>query len=119
MTPPKVSVIMPTYNCARFLKVAVQSVLSQSYADLEIIVVNDGSSDNTDEVLGMFEDARLKRVTLEVHSGIPQARNVGIRCARGEYLTFFDSDDIMLPDAIAKRICFLERHSEVDAGRRA
>ena len=86
-----ISVIIPTYNYARFLAEAIDSALGQSYAPLEIIVVDDGSTDATSEVLAAYGD-RI-RVLRQKNQGVAMARNAGIAAARGDYLAFLDSDD--------------------------
>jgi glycosyltransferase involved in cell wall biosynthesis len=89
-----VSVIVPTYNRARLVERAVRSALAQTLASLEVIVVDDGSTDNTLEVLGVIADPRL-RVIEGDHAGAPAARNRGLAVARGEWLLFLDSDDLL------------------------
>ena len=99
---PLVSVVIPTYNRAALLREAVASVLSQSYAPLELIVVDDGSTDATAAFLKSCQAARLIR---QDHTGMPgQARNAGARVARGEYLAFLDSDDLWLPHKLAVQV---------------
>jgi glycosyltransferase involved in cell wall biosynthesis len=90
-----VSVIIPTFNYARFLGEAIDSALAQSYAPLEIIVVDDGSTDATSEVLAAYGD-RI-RVLRQKNEGVAMARNAGIAAARGDYLAFLDSDDAWYP----------------------
>jgi len=90
-----VSVVIPTYNRAQLCKTAVESVLSQTYHDIEVIVVDDGSSDNTKEAVSSM-DARV-RYLCQTNSGVAAARNLGMQSARGEFLAFLDSDDTWLP----------------------
>ena len=99
---PLVSVVIPTYNRAALLREAVASVLAQIYAPLELIVVDDGSTDATAACLRSVRDLRLVR---QDHTGMPgQARNAGVRVARGEYLAFLDSDDLWLPHKLAVQV---------------
>ena len=99
---PLVSVIIPTYNRAALLREAVASVLAQSYAALELIVVDDGSTDETAAALRSLRGLRLVR---QDHTGMPgQARNAGARVARGAYLAFLDSDDLWLPHKLAVQV---------------
>lgn len=100
---PLVSVIMPLYNAAPFVEEAVLSVLNQSYTNLELIVVNDGSTDNSMEVLGRIHDPRL-RVISQINQGAQVARNRGISESRGEYLKFLDADDVLYPEALATQV---------------
>ncbi len=92
----KVSVIIPAYNQGHFLGEAIESVLAQTHQDFEIIIVDDGSIDNTSEVAQGFSGSRIKYVYQE-NAGLSAARNTGIRYATGAYLTYLDSDDLFLP----------------------
>ena len=99
---PLVSVVIPTYNRAALLREAVASVRQQSYARLELIVVDDGSTDATAASLRPFPEARVVR---QEHTGMPgQARNAGARAARGEYLAFLDSDDLWLSHKLTVQV---------------
>lgn len=110
---PFVSVILPTYNCANFLSESVGSILSQTYHSYEIIVIDDGSTDNTKEVLHPFMQ-RITYINLEQNKGLPAARNVGIRSAQGEYIAFIDADDLWLPEKLQTDIEYFEKYR--DAG---
>jgi glycosyltransferase involved in cell wall biosynthesis len=105
--PPKVSVIIPTYNRADFLAETVDSVLNQTYGDFEIIIVDDGSTDNTYQVAQTFTDPRIKYIRQE-NQGLSGARNSGIRCAEAEYLAFLDSDDILFPHKLEIQVQALD-----------
>jgi glycosyltransferase involved in cell wall biosynthesis len=94
---PTVSVILPTYNRAHLVGRAIQSVLDQTYQDFEIIVVDDGSKDNTEEVINGFTDTRIRYVKHQQNKGGSAARNTGIKFAKGKYIAFQDSDDEWLP----------------------
>lgn len=91
---PKISFIVPVYNTASYLPKCLQSILDQSYKDIEIIVINDGSTDSSSEIINNFikKDNRISVIT-NINSGISNARNTGIKYARGEYIVFVDSDD--------------------------
>lgn len=104
MLAPRVSVVMPTHNRGGMLERAVASVLAQTHSDLELIVVDDGSTDNTAAVLSSVDDARLVCIRLEQRSGAAVARNTGIRRARGELVAFQDSDDHWLPTKLARQL---------------
>ena len=95
---PKISVIVPVYNNDQFLSRAIDSILEQGYSDFEVIVVNDGSSDNSEDVAKSYasKDSRVKLINKE-NGGVSSARNCGLREARGDYLIFIDSDDYVLP----------------------
>jgi len=105
---PTVSVIIPTYNRAHLVGRAIRSVLNQTYQDFEIIVVDDGSTDNTEEVVKSFNDPRIRYIRHEKNRGGSAARNTGIRVARGEYIAFLDSDDEWLPMHISRKLAVME-----------
>ncbi|MGH7773523.1 MAG: glycosyltransferase family 2 protein [Candidatus Binatia bacterium] len=94
---PFVSVVIPTHNRAPLLSRAINSVLVQTFSDYEIIVVDDGSTDHTREIIEQFRGARMRYVRLERNCGASRARNVGIQAAQGEWVAFLDSDDEWLP----------------------
>ena len=106
-----VSVIIPTYNRARFLKEALESVLAQTYRPLEIIVVDDGSTDETPRVVTAFSVRHVRGP----RRGVVAARNRGILLARGEFLAFLDSDDLWLPEKISRQVAFFEEHPKAVA----
>jgi len=111
MKEKTVSVIIPTYNRARYLPEAIESVLGQTYKDIEIIVVDDGSTDDTREKLRPYMD-RIKYVHTD-NGGPARARNVGMRMARGKYIAFLDSDDHYYPYKIEVQAGFLDGHDDV------
>jgi glycosyltransferase involved in cell wall biosynthesis len=100
---PEISVIIPSYNHAQYIGKAVESVLSQSYTDFELIVVDDGSTDNSLEVMSSFSDPRLKILT-QPNQGAHVAINRGLRAARGEYLAILNSDDRYHPQRLEKML---------------
>lgn len=107
-----VSVIMPTYNCGSYIAFTLESVLSQTYKNFEVIIVDDKSTDNTEEIIKPFilEDSRIKYIKLSKNSGAAIARNTAIDCAQGRYLAFLDSDDLWTPDKLEKQISFMEEN---------
>lgn len=107
---PAVSVIIPTYNRAPYIAETIESVLNQTYTDYEIIVIDDGSTDNTREAVGPYTD-QIQYVVQE-NSGSSGARNHGLRLAQGQYIAFLDSDDVWLPDKLEKQITYMEAHPE-------
>jgi glycosyltransferase involved in cell wall biosynthesis len=109
-----VSVVIPTYNRAGPVLDAVRSVLAQRFEDLELIVVDDGSTDDTAARLASIPDVRL-RVVLGPHAGVSAARNLGVRRATGSLISFLDSDDVWHPDKLAHEVAVLAEHPEVDA----
>ena len=102
---PLVSVIITTYNRTVMVREAVASVLAQTFGDFEIIVVDDGGTDGTPEALATFRDVRVRRHPRR--RGVSAARNTGIAAARGEWLAFLDSDDLWLPDKLARQMAYL------------
>ncbi|MFH0897585.1 MAG: glycosyltransferase, partial [Candidatus Bathyarchaeota archaeon] len=102
---PTVSVVIPTYNRAHLIGRTIQSVLAQTYQDFEIILVDDCSTDNTEEVVQSFTDERLRYIRLKENSGTAGVpRNRGIEESRGKYIAFLDSDDEWLPEKLEKQI---------------
>ena len=97
---PRVSVVIPAYNQAKYLGDAIQSVLSQTYRDFEIIVVDDGSTDDTPLVVSQL-GGNLHYIR-QTNQGLAGARNTGIRNAKGSYIALLDSDDIWLPEFLQK-----------------
>jgi glycosyltransferase involved in cell wall biosynthesis len=105
---PKVSVYTPTYNYGRFIGEAIQSVLDQTFQDWELIIVDDGSTDNTREVVASFADPRIHYV-YQQNRGNPAARNTALKLARGEYIACLDADDMWLPEMLQKLVAQLDR----------
>lgn len=112
----RISVIIPTYNRANTVGRAIQSVLSQTYQDFEIIVIDDGSTDNTEEVIRSFHDSRIRYIRHKKNRGGSAARNTGIHAARGEYIAFLDSDDEWLPQKLEKQINVMKKSPETWVG---
>ncbi len=113
MSLPEVSVVIPTYNRATFLPASLQSVLDQKDVALEVIVVDDGSTDGTAAWLATVRDPRLTVVT-GAHAGIAAARNRGMALARAPLIAFHDSDDLALPGRLAIPVAHLRAHQELD-----
>lgn len=109
---PRVSVIIPTYNRPEYLRQAVESVLAQTYVDFEVIVVDDGSTDNTAEVMATFDDRRVHYI-FQQNAKLSAARNRGMKAARGEFIALLDDDDLFLPHKLAAQVTFLDSHPEV------
>ncbi|MBY2909010.1 glycosyltransferase family 2 protein [Rhizobium leguminosarum] len=106
---PAISIIIPTYNRSAFIGEAIDSVLQQTFGDFELIVIDDGSTDETGEIVGGFEDSRLIFIQQE-NAGRSAARNRAIAMARGKYIAFLDSDDTYLRDKLERQVDFMERH---------
>lgn len=112
MTTPTVSVIIPTFNHAQFLKAAIQSVVDQTLTDWEAIVVNNYSKDNTIEIIESFNDTRIRLVNFCNNGIIAASRNYGIRLSLGAFIAFLDSDDIWLPDKLEKQVELFKKSNE-------
>ena len=106
----KVSVVVPVYNSSQTIMRCLNSVLNQSYLNLEVLVVDDCSTDNTSQIVKSIEDSRIIYVRLEKNSGVACARNKGISLASGEYLCFIDSDDFWKPDKIERQVDFMKKN---------
>lgn len=104
---PKVSVIIPAFNAMKYLPKTVESVLDQSFSDFEVIIVNDGSSDETDLWVSRIKDSRIKLVS-QPNQGLAAARNTGIRNCQGEYIAFLDADDLWESTKLEKQVRILE-----------
>lgn len=114
MSGPLISVIIPSYNRAHLINEACTSVLSQTYSNIELIIVDDCSTDNTKEVVSSIKDSRVHYYCLEKNSGACIARNLGIEKATGDYIAFNDSDDRWHSDKLEKQISFLiENNADV------
>lgn len=106
-----VSIIMPSYNTAAYIKETINSVISQTYQQWELIIVDDCSTDNTDEIVGSFlKDSRIRYMKNERNSGAAVSRNRAIREARGKWIAFLDSDDLWMSEKLEKQIAFMKRN---------
>ena len=106
-----VSIIMPSYNTANFIAESIQSVLAQSYKDWELIIVDDCSSDNTDQIVKPYLlDERIKYLKNVKNSGAAVSRNKALREAMGKWIAFLDSDDLWMPEKLQKQIGFMEKN---------
>ena len=112
---PRVSVVMAVHDAGPFVGAAVESVLGQSFGDLELLVVDDASTDDSAAVLDRVRDPRLVRLSNGTHVGAAAARNRALAVARGEYVAVHDADDLSRPERLATQVAFLERHGLVAA----
>lgn len=114
MDLPLVSVIMPVYNASEFIRASVESILDQSYSDIELILINDGSSDNSLEILKSYNDKRIKLINNESNKGLIDSLNEGISHSSGKYIARMDADDISHFNRIKKQVELLEKNQEAD-----
>lgn len=110
---PKISVLMPVYNGERFLQEAVDSILAQTFTDFEFIIVDDGSTDGSLEILTKLQDPRIRIVRNRNNQGVVRSLNDGLAAAQGEFIARMDADDISRPDRLSKQIVFLETFPEI------
>lgn len=110
----KVSVVICVFNGARFLADAIKSILNQDLDSFELIIVDDGSTDNTHQILLSYDDPRLTIFKLPINCGVVTARNVGIALAKGKYMAVMDADDVALPNRLSHQVHFMEQHLDVD-----
>lgn len=103
-----VSIIMPSYNTAKYISETIDSVLAQTYQNWELIIVDDCSTDDTDSVIGRFCDERIRYLKNEKNSGAAVSRNRALREAKGRWIAFLDSDDLWVPKKLEKQIQFME-----------
>jgi glycosyltransferase involved in cell wall biosynthesis len=112
---PSISVVMPVYNAQDFLSEAIQSVLDQTFTDFECIILNDGSTDRSVEIIKSFEDPRIRVVDNDQNIKIVRTLNKGISLAKGKYIVRMDADDICLPERFKTQFTFMEENPEVGA----
>lgn len=109
---PKVSVLMPVYNAGQYIARAIESILWQSYRDWELILINDGSTDDSESIICQYEDERIFYLKNEKNLGLIKTLNKGIDYCHGEYIARMDADDIALPDRFGQQVSFLDKHPE-------
>ena len=107
-----VSVIMPAYNSEKYIGEAIDSVLSQSYKNWELIIVNDASSDNTESIIKEYagKNSKIVLISLSENKGVSNARNIAVQNARGRFVAFLDSDDIWTYDKLTKQISYMKEN---------
>lgn len=110
---PKISVVMPVYNGEKYLREAIDSILNQTFTDFEFIIIDDGSTDNTEKIIKSYDDNRILCIKNEKNLGVADSLNRGLDMARGEYIARMDADDISLPERFEKQVRFLKKHKNV------
>lgn len=110
---PKISVILPVYNCELYIKETIDSVLNQTFSDFELLIIDDCSTDKTVSIIKEYSDERICLIEKETNSGYTDSLNFGISIANGEYIARMDGDDICLPERFAKQVAFLDKNSTI------
>ena len=109
---PKVTVFIPVYNREEYVGEAIESILAQTFSDFEILLVDDGSTDQSVDKIRSYTDTRIRLVCSEENLGIPKTRNKGVELARGQYMAMLDSDDRAYPERLEKQVAFLDSHPD-------
>jgi len=111
--PPPISVLMPVYNGERYLREAIESILSQTFTDFEFLIVNDGSTDLTGQIVREFSDPRIRLIDNPTNIGLQESLNIGLRLAKGAYIARQDADDISEPRRLERQYAFMEANRDV------
>ncbi|MNO28193.1 putative glycosyltransferase EpsE [compost metagenome] len=110
---PKISVLMPVYNNEAYLDSAIESILDQSFSDFEFIIINDGSTDKSGDIIARYSDPRIKRIDNTVNCGVTESLNKGLQLAVGEFIARMDSDDFSHPNRFSRQLSYMESHPNV------
>ena len=110
---PKVTVLLPVFNGEKYLREAIDSILAQTFTDFEFLIIDDGSTDNTWDILTSFQDPRVRLIKNSVNMGLTRALNKGLGLARGEYVARMDADDISLPERLQRQEAFLDINQNI------
>jgi glycosyltransferase involved in cell wall biosynthesis len=113
-TPEKVSIVLPTYNGAKYLRQSIDSCLNQTYKNIELIIVDDGSMDETPQIIRSYQDERIKYIRHKKNRRLPHALNTGFSKSTGEYLTWTSDDNYYAEDAIELMVAFLQKNKTID-----
>ncbi len=110
---PRITVIMPVYNCELYIKEAIDSILNQTFTDFEFLIIDDASTDKTVSIIKEYKDFRIQLIEKEGNKGISDSLNYGLKVAKGEYIARMDGDDISLPERFVKQVTFLDSNPDV------
>ncbi|MFZ3020487.1 MAG: glycosyltransferase [Minisyncoccia bacterium] len=110
---PQISIVMPAYNAESFIEQAIKSILEQSFSDFEFIIINDGSTDDTENIIKSFKDERIVFINNDGNKGLSYSFNVGIKQASGKYIARMDADDISVKNRLQTQFNFLEKHPRI------
>lgn len=111
----KVSILLPVYNAESTIRETIDSILNQTYTDFDVVIINDGSSDNSEQTILEYKDERIHYYKNESNRGLIYTLNRGIELCKGEYIARIDADDIMLPTRLEEQIKFMEEHPAIIA----
>lgn len=111
---PLVTVLIPMYNCEKYIKDSLNSIINQTYSNLEILIIDDGSTDRSVEIVKSYSDSRIRLIESKENRGIPFTRNLGLNNTRGKYVAMMDADDISLLNRIEKQVDFMESNQNID-----
>lgn len=112
---PRVSVLMSVQDGEQYLREAIDSILGQTFKDFEFIIINDGSTDRTAEIISSYRDPRMRIVNNATNLGLPASLNHGLDVAAGDYIARMDADDVSLPERLSKQVSFMDAHPEIAA----
>ena len=110
---PQITVLMAVYNGEKYLEQAIKSILWQTFTDFEFVIIDDGSTDKSPDIIKSFEDNRIKYIANEKNMGLPYSLNRGLELARGEFIVRMDADDISLPNRLQKQVTFMEENPQI------
>ncbi|MDF2633460.1 MAG: glycosyl transferase family 2 [Pelosinus sp.] len=113
MFEPIITVLMPVHNGSLYLCDAIDSILGQTYHNFEFLIIDDGSTDNTADIISSYKDGRIRVIKNDTNIGISKALNIGIQNARGRYIARMDCDDVSRSDRLYKQVLFMEQHPEI------
>jgi glycosyltransferase involved in cell wall biosynthesis len=110
---PTVTVLMPVYNGEKYLRESIESILEQTFTDFDFLIIDDGSTDDSSLIINSYNDTRIKYIKNEKNLSTPNALNIGLDLATGDYIARMDCDDISLPDRLAKQVLFMESNPDI------
>ncbi len=113
VTSPIITVLMPVFNAGAFVKTSIESVLEQTFGNFELLIIDDGSNDKTEAIVGLFQDERIRFIQNEKNLGVARTLNHGLRLARGKYIARMDADDICYPERLKKQFDFMEENPNI------
>ncbi len=113
MNSPLVTVLMPVYNGEKYLREAIDSILNQTFSNFEFLIINDGSTDNSENIILSYADSRIQYIKNEYNLKLIATLNNGIELAKGKYIVRMDADDVSIPSRIEKQVAFMERNEDV------